>query len=141
MDTLEEATQLLTSDGGGGGDSSEVTIADIANYINSFPLSSLGKGRVMQQVSMIPQIITKLFQSTSSFLLQTYACDGFEAAFLLQSAEGGSLCENGKEDHPCCKLEKAARNSMRFVLRLMKYGDILENRYVLCYLISNVKYW
>ena len=79
-------------------------------------------------------------QNASSFL-QTYACDGFEAAFLLQSAEGGSLCENGKEDHPCCKLEKAARNSMRFVLRLMKYGDILENRYVLCYLISIVKYW
>ena len=49
LDTLEEATQLLTSDGGGGGDSSEVTIADIANYINSFPLSSLGKGSVMRQ--------------------------------------------------------------------------------------------
>ena len=49
LDTLEEATQLLLTFSDDGGDSSEVTIADIANYINSFPLSSLGKGSVMRQ--------------------------------------------------------------------------------------------
>ena len=97
---VEEATKTLVDK------ASQLSIADISSYIQSFKEANLGKGDEMPA---------------------NFDCPSTTATQLLKESSKGTLCDEDP-DSSCCMLEKAIRENLGTVFRMMKYGERIESR-------------